>query len=164
MKYMALYGDPSNLNQAGGRTTIQARVQNQYYQGALQADAAAGANVLNRGRSSLAQLADQTVDLGLLKGKADANTPIDDAWIARNIQADRRIAFGSSEYFALAKDPAARAFLQSGVNVIFAHNGEVIAVQDSITPADRATSPSAFDWLNVLAWIQRVMQAIVRGQ
>jgi hypothetical protein len=138
-------------------------VQNQYYQGAIQADAATGANVLNRGRFSLAQLSNQSIDLGLLKGKVDASTPIDDAWIAQNIKVDRQIAFGSDEYFALAKDPEARQFLQSGVNVIFAHNGEVIAVQDSAAPTDQTTSHSAFDWLNVLGWIQQVMQAVVRA-
>ena len=38
---------------------------------------------------------------------------------SQNIKADRQIAFGSDEYFALAKDPEARQFLQSGANVIF---------------------------------------------
>ena len=160
--YMDLYSDSVNLNQASGQTSVQARVQNQYYQGAMQADAATGANVLNHGRFSLAQFSNQSIDLGLLKGKADANTPIDDAWIAQNIKADRQIAFGSGEYFALAKDPEARQFLQSGVNVIFAHNGEVIAVQDSVAADGQSNAHHAFSLPDFLNWLSQMIHAIVR--
>jgi len=158
-----LYNNQSALNQASGQTTIQARVQNQSYQQAAQANLAAGSNVLNSSGHSLAQLSRQSIDLSLLKGRNDLNTPLDDEWIMQNIKVDRQLTFGSAEYFALAKDPATRAFLQSGVNVIFAHSGEVIAVQDSAAPTDQTTSHSAFDWLNVLGWIQQVMQAVVRA-
>jgi hypothetical protein len=151
----------SRLKQASGQTSVQARVQNQYYQDAVQADAAVGANVLNRGWSSLAQLSNQTIDLSLLQGKVDARTPIDDAWIARNIRADRQIEFGSEEYFALAKDPAARQFMQSGVNVIFKHQGQVIAVQTTgvaSNPTTAATSSSNFNVFDLFAWLGRVLQ------
>jgi hypothetical protein len=42
---------------------------------------------------------------------------------------DLFVTFGTEEYFKLASDPRARAFLQSGPNVVFEHNGLVIAVQ-----------------------------------
>lgn len=166
-EYMMLYSydSQSRLNQASGQTSVQARVQNQYYQDAVQADAAAGANVLNRGRFSLAQLSNQNIDLGLLKGKVATNTAVDDAWIAQNIQADQQVAFGSEEYFALAKDPEARQFLQSGANVIFKHQGQVIAVQDTgaavAQPTTVAQQPTA-SASEFLAYVQQLLQRLFR--
>jgi hypothetical protein len=79
----------------------------------------------------LAQLAKQNIDLSLLQktGQQNLDSPITDEWITRNIKIDKTVAFGSKEYFALAKDPATRPFLQSGRNVIFEYKGEIIAVQ-----------------------------------
>ncbi len=127
---MRLY-QQSNLNQAWGQTTIQARVQNQAYQQAGQASLASGANVVNNGQRSLAQLGSQNVDLSLLQGQANLDAPITEEWVARNVGIDRTVTFGSEEYFTLAKDPAVRSFLQSGLNVIFAYQGQVISVQES---------------------------------
>ncbi len=126
---MDLY-NRSGLNDASGQITIQARVQNQAYQQADQANLANGANVVNWGRHSLAQVGTQNVDLGLLQGRT-LDGPITAEWIAANIGADRTVEFGSEEYFALARDPAARPFLQSGSNVVFSYQGQVIAVTDS---------------------------------
>jgi hypothetical protein len=120
----------AELNQTTGQVTIQARVQNQMYQQVSQADLAVGANVLNSGNRSLAQVGTQQVDLSLLKGQDDLDGPITDEWIATHLKVDRTIQFGSEEYFALAADPDARLFLQSGPNVVFAHQGEVIVVRD----------------------------------
>ncbi len=125
---MDLY-QQQGLNQAWGQTTVQARVQNQAYQQATQADLARGANVLNNSQQSLVQLASQNVDLALLQDQPNLDGPITDEWVARNIQVDRTVVFGSKAYFALADDSTARPFLQSGVNVIFAYQGKVIAVQ-----------------------------------
>jgi Ca-activated chloride channel family protein len=125
---MDLY-NREELNQATGQVTIQARVQNQAYQQAAQADLAVGANVVNYGQRSLAQVGVQQVDLSLLRGK-DLEGPISDEWIERNVQVDRVVEFGSEEYFRLAADPDVRPFLQGGANVVFAHRGEVIAVRD----------------------------------
>jgi Ca-activated chloride channel family protein len=126
---MNLY-NRSGLNDASGQVTIQARVQNQAYQQASQANLASGANVVNWGHHSLAQVGTQSVDLGLMQGRT-LDGPITAGWISANISADRTIQFGSEEYFALARDPAARPFLQSGSNVIFSFQGQVIAVTDS---------------------------------
>jgi len=138
---MRLYGDQEALNQVSGQTTIQARVQNQSYQQATQANLASGANVVNSGARSVAQVGDPYadnadtpfagawLDLSLLQGQDIPDDLITDAWLAENIKVDREVAFGSAAYFELADDPAIRPFLQSAANVIFAHNGEVIAVQ-----------------------------------
>jgi Ca-activated chloride channel family protein len=128
---MALYADQAALNQAWGGTTVQARVQNQLYQQAAQADLASGANVVNYGGHNLAQVASQNVDLSLLQGRRNLSGPITAEWIKQNIEVDRYVAFGSDAYFALAKDTAVRPLLQSGANVIFAYQGQVIAVEDS---------------------------------
>jgi Ca-activated chloride channel family protein len=125
---MALY-QQADLNQVSGQTTVQARVQNQAYQQATQANLAAGANVINSGQSSLAQVASTNVDLALLQGQKNLDEPITDEWIAKNIGVDQTVDFGSEEYFKLADDPQARPFLQSGPNVVFAYQGQVIAVQ-----------------------------------
>lgn len=127
---MALYADQGELNRAWGQTTIQARVQNQLYQQAAQADLASGANVFNYGQHNLAQVARQNVDLSLLGGGKNLDGPITLEWIQHNIQVDRTIEFGSQAYFELAKDPAARPLLQSGTNVVFAYQGQIVAVQD----------------------------------
>jgi hypothetical protein len=127
---MDLY-QKGDLNQAWGQTTIQARVQNQAYQQTDQANLASGANVVNNGQHSLAQVSSQNVDLSLLQGQKNLDGPITEEWIARNIGIDRTVAFGSEEYFALASDPAVRPFLQSGRNVIFAYQGQVVSVQDT---------------------------------
>lgn len=129
---MALYANQLELNQAWGQTTVQARVQNQLYQQADQANLAGGANVVNYGRHNLAQVAGQNIDLSLLQKTRRQNLdgPIEAEWVEQNIGIDRHIAFGSDEYFALAEDPAIRPLLQSGPNVIFAYDGQVISVQD----------------------------------
>jgi Ca-activated chloride channel family protein len=128
MANMDLY-KRAEVNQATGQVTIQARVQNQAYQEAAQADLAVGANVVNYGQRSLAQVGVQQVDLSLLGGK-DLDGPITDEWIERNVEVDRTVEFGSEEYFRLAADPEVRTFLQGSSNVVFAYGGEVIAVQD----------------------------------
>ena len=139
---MALYGDLTGLNLAWGQTTVQARVQNQSYQQATQANLASGANVVNLGQHSLVQFADQNLDLSLLRGQPATAGPITAEWIEQNIKVDRYLTFGSQEYFALAEDPAVRPLLQSGVNVMFAYQGQVIAVQDSAAPGKRQGMPA----------------------
>lgn len=126
---MALY-DLQELNQASGRVTIEARMQNQAYQETAQADLASGANVRNHGNRSLAQLGKQQVDLSLLQGYHNLDGPIGDEWLEHNLKADRVVEFGSEEYFALAADPEVRPFLQSGRNVVFAFEGKIIAIED----------------------------------
>jgi len=127
---MALYADTAGLNQAWGQTTVQARVQNQLYQGAEQANLAHGANVVQHSQGGLVQVANQQVDLALLRELDAPEGPVTAEWIARHIAVDRQVIFGSKDYFALAADPALRPYLQAGTNLIFAHAGQVIAVQD----------------------------------
>ncbi len=127
---MALYNQPSDLNRASGQTTIQARVQNQMYQDAAQANLAGGANIVNSGSRSLAQIVHQNVDLSLLQDQGDLSEPLSDTWLEAHIEIDRQVDFGSAAYFALADDPAARQYLQSGNNVLFAYKDEVIQVWD----------------------------------
>lgn len=141
---MALY-ESAELNQASGRVTIQARVQNQAYQQAAQASLASGANVVHKGQQSLAQVGSQNVDLTLLQGQKAPPGPITVEWINRNLAIDRTVEFGSKEYFALADDPAARPFLQSGANVVFTYQGEVISVQDSGSEVDASGSADALE-------------------
>ena len=154
---MALYADQAGLNSAWGQTTVQARVQNQHYQQADQANLAGGANVVNSGQKSFAQLTSQNVDLSLLQeveGNA-LNSPLTDEWIDRNIEVDRIIEFGSDAYFELAQDPAVRPLLQSGTNLVFAHDGEVIAVRDSAEgggDSDGTSRPLA-DWVRELCYL-----------
>jgi Ca-activated chloride channel family protein len=136
---MALYGS-GELNQASGQVTVQARVQNQAYQQAAQANLASGANVVNKGQQSLAQVGSQNVDLTLLQGQKAPPGPITVEWIERNLAIDRNVEFGSKEYFALADDPEARPFLQSGPNVVFNYQGQVVSVQDSGHPGDPSGS------------------------
>lgn len=143
MENMALYGNQTELNQASGRTTVQARAQNLSYQQTDRASLATGANVINREQRSMAQVAQQYVDLSLVQAQGNVDEPITQAWIAANIKVDREIEFGSAEYFALADDPTARAFLQSGTNVLFNYKGEVVAVRDPQSSA--ATTPQAGD-------------------
>jgi Ca-activated chloride channel family protein len=135
---MALYQNQTKLNQAWGQTTVQARVQNQLYQQAAQANLASGANVVNNGQRSLAQVSNQSVDLSLLQGQKDLTGPVTNEWIEENIAVDRNVTFGSQEYFALVNDPATRPFLQSGRNVVFAYQGQVVSIQDPRDlPADQ---------------------------
>ena len=142
-----VYGDAAELNRASGQTTIQARVQNQSYQQTDQANLASGANVFNREQRSLAQVAQQYVDLALVQTQGDVDEPITEAWIAAHIKVDREVVFGSEAYFALVNDPAARTFLQSGTNVLFDYNGEVIvcAIPEAgdISAPEPTNSPAA---------------------
>lgn len=131
---MALYGDQGRLNQAWGEITVQARVQNQMYQQAGQANLAAGANVTQSGTRNLAQVNRQHIDLSLLQGQAIPDSVLSDAWIAENLQADRTVDFGSAAYFEMAQDPEARAFLQAGNNVLFRYQGEIVQVWDQDAP------------------------------
>jgi len=133
---MSLYAadNQAALNQVSGQITVEARMQNQLYQQAAQANVASGANVVNAGQNSLVQVGTQNVDVALLAGQAAAEAVMSPEWIAGNITADRTVEFGSDEYYALAQDPAARLFLQTGRSVIFRYEGEVIAVVDGETP------------------------------
>jgi Ca-activated chloride channel family protein len=139
---MALY-DLQEVNQASGRVTIEARVQNQMYQQAAQASLATGANVANYGKRSLAQVGVQQVDLALLQGRDDLEGPITSDWLERNVEADRTVEFGSDEYFALAEDPEIRLYLQGGPNVVFAYKGEVITVQDPDHQVSESDGPGS---------------------
>lgn len=143
MENMLLYQDQRSLNAASGQTTIRARVQNQAYQDAAQADMARGSNISNVQERSVAQVSNRQLDLSLLQGREDldAEEAITDAWIEANIQVDRSVTFGSEEYFALAADPEARTAMQAGTNVIFQHGDEVIAIEDPYAPA--AETPTA---------------------
>ncbi|MBN1659387.1 MAG: VWA domain-containing protein [Anaerolineae bacterium] len=127
---MALYGS-AELNLASGRVAVEARVQNQAYQGATQADLAAGANVLSYEGRNVARLGGQQVDLALLQGR-EIDGALTEEWIEGNVAVDRTVEFGSDEYLRLASDPAARPFLQSGTNVVFAYGGEVIVVRGPV--------------------------------
>jgi Ca-activated chloride channel family protein len=150
---MALYANITELNQAWGQTTVQARVQNQLYQQATQANLAGGANIANYGRHNLAQVAGQNIDLSLFQKAPNPrlDLPITAEWVEQNIGVDRVIAFGSSEYFALAENPAVRPLLQSGPNVIFAYDGQVISVQDSAEISeDRGLRRLDIDWIPTL--------------
>ena len=132
---MALY-DLQELNQSSGRVTIEARVQNQIYQQAAQANLATGGNVANYGKRSLAQVGGQQVDLGLFEGWEDLAGAGTEEWLERYVAVDRIVEFGSEEYFGLAEDPEIRPYLQSGLNVVFDHEGEVIEIRGSELPAD----------------------------
>ncbi len=158
---MALYQDQAGLNQAWGQTTVQARVQNQLYQQAAQANLAGGANVLNLGSRSLAQVADQNVDLALLQEKTDLDAPVTVEWIQDHIRIDRTIKFGSDEYFALASDPDARLFMQSGPNVVFSYQGQVVAVRDSEGGTEALQKPGPNAWLlEVYRQVVRVLKSL----
>ncbi|MBI5958765.1 MAG: VWA domain-containing protein [Chloroflexi bacterium] len=133
---MMLY-DTTNqqaLNQASGQITVQARVQNQSYQQAAQANLATGANVINVGQNNLVQIEAQNVDIALLGEWAEPGIAVSTEWIDQNIVVDRVILFGSEEYFDLAQIPDARLFLQTGQNVLFEYGGEVIKVIAESTP------------------------------
>ncbi len=163
---MELYADKSKLNQVSGQTTIQARVQNQAYQQADQVKVAQGANVINYGQHSLAQVTDLNIDLSLLQPRQNLQAPITAKWLEQNIEVDRQITFGSEEYFALAGDPSVRPLLQSGPNVIFLHRGEVIKVQErsSNPQAPQQTQPDdtgRSSPLGFLSRLGRLMQSLV---
>jgi Ca-activated chloride channel family protein len=133
---MDLY-NRADLNSASGQTTVQARVQNQMYQQAAQANLASGANVSNIGQRSLAQVGTRQVDLALLQGRQALDGPVTEEWLEDNVQPDRTVAFGSEEYFRLAADPQVRPFLQSGPNAVFGYSGEIIAIRDTgLQPSD----------------------------
>jgi len=100
-----------------------------------------GGNVSNVGQRSLAQVGAQQVDLSLLRQQKDLDGPVTDEWIAGNLKADRTVQFGSEEYFALAADPEARPYLQSGRNVVFAYQGQIIAIQDTSALSSEPDSP-----------------------
>jgi Ca-activated chloride channel family protein len=126
---LALYG-AAELNQASGRVTVEARLQNQAYQQAAQVSLATGANLSHYGQSSLAEIGAQQVDLALLQGREDLDEPLTGEWLEHNLRPDRTVTFGSPEYFALAAVPEIRPYLQSGRDVVFSHEGEVIAIRD----------------------------------
>ena len=170
---MALYANQAELNRAWGQTTVQARVQNQLYQQATQADLASGANVVNQGQHSLAQIAGQNVDMALLQGMGAIsgtgnglyNDPLSPEWLAQYVPVDRIVAFGSQDYFDLADDPEARPFLQSGTNVIFSYQGKVVSVQDDAVPdvvldlvgvetTNTAPAKETYPWLQeIVNWL-----------
>jgi Ca-activated chloride channel family protein len=167
MDNMSLYADQERLNAVSGETTIQARVQNQAYQDATQASLASGANIVQAGDRSLAQVSQRQIDLTLLQHYDAEGEALSDAWIDANVTIDRQITFGSEAYFALVDDPEIRRYLQSGTALVFEHEGEIIEIRDpeavaepepddaSETPVPTRSGPLSrlLRWLN---WLSEV--------
>ncbi len=132
---MSLYSNLLDLGQDSGKTTIQARVQNQMYQETDRAELATGANIINNSERSMAQVFNQNIDLALLLQQQQyIEGSVTLQWIEDNINVDQEVIFGSKAYFTLADDPAVRPYLQSGANVVFSYQGKVIAVRDLQNP------------------------------
>ncbi len=83
---------------------------------------------------NLAQIGSQHIDLTLMQDGSALAGPITQAWIDANVSVDRQVTFGSPAYFALAEDREARTFLQTGNNLLFRYQGEVIQVVDPEAP------------------------------
>ena len=117
-----------DINQVSGAATVGARAQNLAYQQATQVGLAAGANVVNVGDKNAAQVGRYAFDLSLVADLGlDSLAAADEEWLEDNV--DRTVRFASAEYFELAKDAAVNQLLQAGPNVVFEHEGKVIAVQ-----------------------------------
>jgi Ca-activated chloride channel family protein len=129
-----------DINQVSGAATVGARAQNLAYQQATQVGLAAGANVVNVGDKSAAQVGRYAFDLSLVADLGLDSLPVaDEGWLEENV--DRTVRFASEEYFELAKDAAVNQLLQAGPNVVFEHEGEVIAVQADPPPTQQAPAP-----------------------
>jgi Ca-activated chloride channel family protein len=129
-----------DINQVSGAATVGARAQNLAYQQATQVGLAAGANVVNVGDKSAAQVGGYAFDLSLVASLGlDSLATADEGWLEENV--DRIVRFGSEEYFELAKDAAVNQLLQAGPNVVFEHEGKVIAVQADPPPTQQAPAP-----------------------
>ena len=129
-----------DINQVSGAATVGARAQNLAYQQAMQVGLAAGANVVNVGDKSAAQVGRYAFDLSLVASLGlDSLAAADEGWLEEN--ADRIVRFASAEYFELAKDAAVNQLLQAGPNVVFEHEGKVIAVQADPPPTQQAPAP-----------------------
>ena len=130
-----------DYNSVSGGATVKARLQNQAYQSAQQANLARGANVVTYGAKNLIQISQYAVDLELLGDQEmiDLADQSADEWVAANLKAERVVAFGSEEYFALAEDKELQQVLQAGPNMVFHYQGQVIAVRnDAPQPESRA--------------------------
>jgi Ca-activated chloride channel family protein len=157
-----------DINQASGAATVGARAQNLAYQQATQVGLAAGANVVNVGDKSAAQVGRYAFDLSLVADLGlDSLAAADEEWLEDNV--DRVVPFASAEYFELAKDAAVNQLLQAGPNVVFEHEGKVIAVQAD-PPTRQALSPEGVDhqepekpgghdsfFLDLMQWLGRFL-------
>lgn len=129
-----------DINQVSGAATVGARAQNLAYQQATQVGLAAGSNVVNVGDKNVAQVGRYAFDLSLVVSLGLDSLPVaDEVWLEENT--DRIVRFASAEYFELAKDAAVNQLLQAGPNVVFEHEGKVIAVQADAPPAQQAPAP-----------------------
>jgi Ca-activated chloride channel family protein len=151
-----------DYNSVSGGATVKARLQNQAYQSAQQANLARGANVANYGAKNFVQVSQYAVDLELLDDQEmiDLADQSADEWVAANLKADWVVEFGSAEYFVLAEDKELQQVLQGGPNMVFHYKGQVIAVRnDAPQPQTKAPvqqrSPSLGS--QVLSGIWRVL-------
>jgi len=159
-----------DINQVSGAATVGARAQNLAYQQATQVGLAAGANVVNVGDQSAAQVGRYAFDLNLVVRLGLDSLPVaDEGWLEEN--ADRIVRFASAEYFELAKDAAVNQLLQAGPNVVFEHEGKVIAVQADPPPTQQAPAPQgvsrqepekpgfldSFFLLDLMQWLGRFL-------
>jgi len=131
-----------DFNSVSGGATVKARLQNQAYQSAQQANLARGANVSNYGAKNLLQVGQYAVDLELLDDQEmmDLANQSADEWLTANLKADRVVEFGSAEYFALAEDKELQQVLQGGPNMVFHYQGQVIAVHND-APQPQTKTP-----------------------
>ena len=98
------------------------------------------ASLRNVGDKNAAQIGLYAFDLNLVASFGLDSLPVaDEGWLEEN--ADHIVRFASAEYFELAKDAAANQLLQAGPNVVFEHEGKVIAVQADAPPAQQAPAP-----------------------
>ena len=114
----------------------------------------------NYGAKSLLQVGRYAVDLELLEEqeRMDLADPAADEWVAANLKADRVVAFGSDEYFALAQDKELQQVLQGGPDMVFHYQGQVIAVRNEAPqPQSKAPVQQQSLGLQVLSGIWRVL-------
>ncbi|HEY45641.1 MAG TPA: VWA domain-containing protein [Anaerolineae bacterium] len=145
-----------DINKVSGEATIGARVQNQTYQQAMQSNQATGSNITNNGDKSVAQVGYYALDLELFVRRGlDPSVSLDENWVAGNV--DHVILFGSDEYFELARDSSANQILQAGSNVILEYDGQIIAVQEDVSPMQNETVEQEIgflEWLlSMLEWL-----------
>jgi Ca-activated chloride channel family protein len=145
-----------DINKVSGEATVGARAQNLAYQQAMQSNQAIGSNVSNNGDKSVAQVGYYALDLDLYITRGlDLNLSVDEDWLADNV--NQVIRFGSEEYFEMAKDPSANQILQAGPNVILEYNGQIVAVQEDVSPVQNEIMEQEsrfWDWLlSMLEWL-----------
>lgn len=127
---MANASNNGGLYEDSGKNSVDAAKVSFRYESSDRASISVGANIVVSGGRTFVNIEGTLVEMVLLGDieTIELGNLSAEQWIVENIDIDSFIVFGSEEYFELATDKGLGEILQGGKELVFSHNGEILAI------------------------------------